>query len=199
MNTKELCFALLILVPCPGSALADTNTIWSYYPLGGQTERHEIITSCNMSLCFYDPSTGIFSPEILNETVAPANQGQTYTATAATDPNFSDFVSRILATDNSSDLVAVRMITNNGTDLSTGTEKSVVFAGAPNFNNFKIDSILLTLNDFELDTPGGDLWHDGKDTYFSEALTLTVAPEPNSMVLLIIASISTGIYALRRK
>jgi hypothetical protein len=152
-----------------------------------------------MSLCFYDPSTGIFSPEILNETVTPANEGQTYTAKAATDPNFNDFVSRILATDNSTDLVAVRMITNNGTDLSTGTEKSVVFAGAPNLAGYNIDSISLKLNDFTLETPGNDIWHDGKDTYFSEALTFTVAPEPNSMVLLFIASVGAGIYALRRQ
>jgi hypothetical protein len=193
-------FSLVLVAVFLFPTSSPAETIWSYYPLGLETERHEIISSCNMSLCFYNTSTGTFSPEILHETVTAASQGQTFTATAQTDPNFNDFLGRVLATNNNNDLVCVRMLTNSGTDLSTGTEKSVVFSGCPPLTAGEINDISLTLNIFKLETPGNDIWHDGKDTYFSEHITLALkTPEPSCLVLLVIALVGAGLVTLRRR
>jgi hypothetical protein len=189
---------VVALASCP--AIAPAEVIWSYYPIGFQTERHEIITWCEMSLCFYNLSTGVSSPAILNETVDSSSQGMTFTATAQTDPNFNDFVSRIRETDNENDAVYINLTTNSGTDLSTGEYKSVVFNGCPDLTHETIGSVSLTLNEFVLDTPGNDIWHDGIDTYFSEAITFSIStPEPTSLVLAAGALIGMGALAMRHR
>lgn len=205
-QNKTFRFAIAAIFLASSPSLARAETIWSYYPLGLQTWGHEIITSCDISLCFYygydsHGLNGTYSPEIMHETIDSSSQGKLFSVTAETDPNFNEFVSRILKKDNLNDLICVRMTTNNGTDLSTGTVKSVVFNGCPDLSHQKISSVSLKINELTLDTTGGDIWHDGKCTYLSEAFTFSIGiPEPGSLVLLSSALFVVGVFcALRKK
>jgi hypothetical protein len=153
-----------------------------------------------MSLFFYNPDTGFRSPPILQATITPADQGRIFTATPDTDPNFNDFLDRVRATDNANNYVAWVDVLSNGTTFCPGyVSKAELFGGLSSADLASIDSVSLKLDQFTLNTPGWDAWHDGQDTYIAQYGTLSLsAPEPSTLVLLATSLAFCGVVAWLR-
>jgi hypothetical protein len=94
---------------------------------------------------------GTLAPLFEDITITPADVGQRFTVTEATDPDFNDFVA--LLTDGLGNMISLYLYTNLGQGGSSLGFGSGVIGGNPDFLGNTISSISLQINSLILNTP----------------------------------------------
>ncbi|MCG3177980.1 MAG: hypothetical protein BIFFINMI_00303 [Phycisphaerae bacterium] len=151
-----------------------------------------------VQLEFSDPA--VYDPHVLFEglVVTAADIGRTFTATAATDPDFDEVVA--LLTNGQADDMTLWQLEVQGGFLPGGGHGVVGsdfdFAGlyGTDFQGMTIESISITIENLTYTTPG-DL--GGTDSTLGVTVKINVVPEPASLGLFMLGA--TVLAAMRRK